>query len=199
MVEIRGDLKRSTSMLIGVALVFVGIAAIIYIDESKKSSALSMTRGYDWVQNASSLHKDIVAGKIDDVSDMLVTRTDSSASKLNQRYGKANAISPLYVALIEEKKIWWVQDNSLFIRLQNPMGLKLFGLLFTMDSAQCGKGSTDKFFLALQLDGEPLAGGKYAVYKGKLPFDYSSSFGAGTICGLVEAGYSSSSEGNQKH
>ena len=89
------------------------------------------------------------------------------------------------VTKLEASNFWWVEDNSIYVKMKNPTDDVIHKILFSISMKNCN-GSEDKSFLKMILNA-PLESNRSSVYTAKLPFDYHNKFGVGTLCGVVES------------
>lgn len=150
---------------------------------------LSVTsRQDDWRDNVDQLLSEIEASRVP-VFPMSVSRVDANVADVALE-GSRNALPIPMSDVIEKNNVWWVIRNEIFVRLYNPSEKNLIGVLFLLLDGSCGNSASDsRIYLNFGLNGTPLHPHQHAVYFGSLPFDYQSTFGSGTSCGVVKMAF----------
>ena len=147
---------------------------------------VNMKRGDAWQENAIELQQGIRNFTIL-VYEMTVEGVSSISDAHNRLLNRSReSLSKTQVDVIEERNIWWVEANRIFIRLYNPTSKDISGVIFSL-AKSCGSvDERGKLFLSFDLGASSLKATQYAMYSSNLPFNFSNSFGSGTLCGIVE-------------
>ena len=176
-----------------IGIIVLVVLAFIINDEdknkvNKNASAVSISieRSSSWQYDVSELRRGIAGGNfiVSDMSAEIISNIFDIFDKPWNHY--RDTLPANLVSVIEQKNIWWVEDNKFYIRLFNPSQFRIVGIAFSLASSSCSEKSNEKTFLNFDIADSPLPPNSYGVYSSNLPFNFSQKFGSGTKCGVIE-------------
>ncbi len=115
--------------------------------------------------------------------------TITEVNDSNPKIPQLKSLGKDSVSKIETENIWWVEGDTLFVLVSNPINQNLKGIHFELSTTNCGANDGKKRLLHLSMLVN-LEERNSAVYSGLLPFNYENIIGKGTRCGLIRAAYS---------
>ncbi len=139
-------------------------------------SCVHFNRADDFYQSVKDIDERLRSGDIS-LFNSVIKISQAPANVTNMAAAKD-------VDALEASNVWWVKGNEFFIRVFNVTSSSVKGVNFSFSSSPC-HSSNKKKWVTIQFE-RPLEPKVEAVFHGVLPFNYRSSIGEGTKCGLIE-------------